>query len=298
MICITALASACMYPVYELFLLLRLPEPVAHISSGHMCSHRRRNVHPKTSPTTTRSIPTTASPESRRFRVHSINPTRSNQMSSSKAALLVAAILGGSLTVCDGFAASTALPTAARRAAVSLRSPLSQLKCSGVAADGDGQVVPFARRDALGLAAGALLSLSSQPARAYDFKAVSDGACSYSVPLQWEVRVSSPLFTSPCPISLELCFLPAMHLHPTSHTQTHKTTRRISRISDPIPRAGIHTERVPACDPESGPPQEGMGLTSKTFKDPVSGQVVDDISVTVIKGEKEVTSIKDLGKIE
>ena len=44
--------------------------------------------------------------------------------------------------------------------------------------------------------------------------------------------------------------------------------------------------------------QEGKGLTSKTFKDPVSGQVVDDISVTVVKGDKEVASIKDLGKIE
>jgi len=136
-------------------------------------------------------------------------------MSSSKAVLAVAALLGSSITACDGFVASAGLPTAARPAAVSLRSPLTHLKCSGLEAEKDGQVASLARRDALGLAAGALLSLSSQPAWAYDFRTVPDGACSYAVPSQWEVRVSLP----PAPqrsLSLSLSL---------SHTHTRKIYR-------------------------------------------------------------------------
>lgn len=45
--------------------------------------------------------------------------------------------------------------------------------------------------------------------------------------------------------------------------------------------------------------QELKGTVDKTFKDPVSGKIVEDISViTTVTGDATYTSIKDLGTPE
>lgn len=103
---------------------------------------------------------------------------------SSKAALLAAALLGN-IIACDGFSAPAVLPAAARRAV--LRSPASQVRCA-LERQEDIEVALSSRREALGLAAAALLTLASRPALAYDFRTVQVGSSKYSVPAQWEVQ--------------------------------------------------------------------------------------------------------------